>query len=51
MILFTVMETHKIHVNKQELKKTSEILGVIFVCFFFWKMYSIIFLLLLRIAG
>lgn len=26
--VFTVMETHKIHVNKEELKRTSEILGV-----------------------
>lgn len=29
------METHKIYVNKQELKKTSEILGVNFVLIFF----------------
>ncbi|OXB59771.1 hypothetical protein ASZ78_014910, partial [Callipepla squamata] len=28
--VLAVMETHKIHVNKQELKKTSEILGVLF---------------------
>uniref|UniRef100_A0A7M4FRH9 DNA polymerase nu n=1 Tax=Crocodylus porosus TaxID=8502 RepID=A0A7M4FRH9_CROPO len=26
--VFTVMETHKIHVNKEELKRTSEILGL-----------------------
>ncbi|XP_046772685.1 HAUS augmin-like complex subunit 3 isoform X4 [Gallus gallus] len=28
--VLAVMETHKIHVDKQELKKTSEILGVLF---------------------
>lgn len=34
LILFAVMETHKIHVDKQELKKTSEILGVNFIFIF-----------------
>lgn len=31
------METHKIHVDKQELKKTSEILGVNFIFIFSHK--------------
>ncbi|NXW03649.1 DPOLN polymerase, partial [Fregetta grallaria] len=39
--ILAVMETHKIHVNKQELKKTSEILGVNFVLFEKLKLHAL----------